>query len=203
MMLVYYDDVQCSSFVTVSVTVSTVSIKFQQVLKKRLITVLLSLIMTSSKPLPISTQEEKEIHLAFEWLSDFPLKNKLKQEIKDIETWIDNDKAKSNQYGYIEPVALIKKSLIRRDEIEKELEFIKNKTDKKVTAADVTEMFKFLNYKVGKHEVEEMLWEVDENLDGCLDWNEFRLMFNRNVLDQTGLEPNRMVSMLENSILLS
>jgi hypothetical protein len=150
--------------------------------------------MTSSKPLPISTQEEKEIHLAFEWLSDFPLKNKLKQEIKDIETWIDNDKAKSNQYGYIEPVALIKKSLMRRDEIEKELEFIKNKTDKKVTAADVTEMFKFLNYKVGKHEVEEMLWEVDENLDGCLDWNEFRLMFNRNVLDQTGLEPNRMVS---------
>ena len=83
---------------------------------------------------------------------------------------------------------------MRRDEIEKELEFIKNKTDKKVTAADVTEMFKFLNYKVGKHEVEEMLWEVDENLDGCLDWNEFRLMFNRNVLDQTGLEPNRMVS---------
>jgi len=150
--------------------------------------------MTSSKPLPISTQEEKEIHLAFEWLSDFPLKNRLKQEIKDIETWIENDKAKSNQYGYIEPVALIKKSLMRRDEIEKELEFIKNKTDKKVTAADVTEMFKFLNYKVGKHEVEEMLWEVDENLDGCLDWNEFRLMFNRNVLDQTGLEPNRMVS---------
>jgi hypothetical protein len=129
--------------------------------------------------------------------------NKLKQEIKDIETWIENDKAKSNQYGYIEPVALIKKSLMRRDEIEKELEFIKNKTDKKVTAADVTEMFKFLNYKVGKHEVEEMLWEVDENLDGCLDWNEFRLMFNRNVLDQTGLEPNRMVSMLENSIHLS
>jgi len=153
--------------------------------------------MTSSKPLPISTQEEKEIHLAFEWLSDFPLKNKLKQEIKDIETWIDNDKAKSNQYGYIEPVALIKKSLIRRDEIEKELEFIKNKTDKKVTAADVTEMFKFLNYKVGKHEVEEMLWEVDENLDGCLDWNEFRLMFNRNVLDQTGLEPNRMFNLAQ------
>jgi len=150
--------------------------------------------MTTNKPLPISAQEEKEIHLAFERLSDFSLKTRLKQEIKDIESWIENDKARSNQYGYVEPVALIKKSLLRRDEIEKELEAIKNKADKKVGAADVTEMFKFLNYKVNKHEIEEMIWEVDENLDGCLDWPEFRLMFNRNVLDQTGLEPNRMVS---------
>jgi calmodulin len=38
--------------------------------------------------------------------------------------------------------------------------------------------------------------QVDENLDGCVDWDEFLLMFNRNVNDQTGLEPSKLYNMV-------
>ena len=144
--------------------------------------------------MPITPQEEKEIHAAFERLCDFPIKVRLHQEKLDIDAWIEADRAKSHQYGYVEPVAFIKKSLARKDEIDREIEALKTKPDMKVGPNDVAEMFKFLNFNATKKEVEEMIWEVDENIDGFIDWNEFKLMFNRNVLDQTGLEPNRLVS---------
>ena len=55
---------------------------------------------------------------------------------------------------------------------------------------------KFLKKKSHKKEIEEMIWEVDEDLDGCLNWDEFKLMYGRNIQDTTGLEPSRMVELL-------
>lgn len=149
--------------------------------------------MFSNKPIAVTAQEEKEIHTTFEHLCDYPIKIKLKQELHDIESWLETDKAKSQQYAYREPSGLVQKSLIRKEEIEKELDALKSKPDKKISYTDISEMLKFLNHKMSKREIEEMIWEVDENLDGYIDWSEFRLMFNRNLMDQTGLEPNRMV----------
>jgi len=48
-----------------------------------------------------------------------------------------------------------------------------------------------------KKEIEDMIWEVDENLDGCVDWDEFQLMFERNVKDTTGLEPYHLFAVVQ------
>merc|ERR1719261_766287 len=42
-----------------------------------------------------------------------------------------------------------------------------------------------------------MIWEVDENLDEHVDWNEFRTMYQRNVLDKTGIEPSKLYHLVQ------
>ena len=39
-------------------------------------------------------------------------------------------------------------------------------------------------YLTEQKEVEDMIWEVDENLDGMVDWDEFKLMFKVRVRDE-------------------
>ena len=39
--------------------------------------------------------------------------------------------------------------------------------------------------------------QVDENLDGAVDWDEFRLMFMRNITDRSGLEPCKLYNIVQ------
>lgn len=37
-----------------------------------------------------------------------------------------------------------------------------------------------------------MIWELDDDQDGCLDWHEFRSCYARALVDKRGLEPNML-----------
>ena len=136
----------------------------------------------------------------FELLCGYQQKVRIKEEIKDLTAWLAVNKSRVlsqiNSGLVIDEQKVIASNLAannRLDELNKELQDLESKSDKKITAVDVIEMFKFLKEKITRKEVEDMIWEVDENLDECVDWQEFRLMFNRNITDRSGLEPNRLV----------
>ena len=71
--------------------------------------------------------------------------------------------------------------------------------EKKISVADVTTMLKtkLKVTKLGKTEVEDMIWEVDDDLDGYINWPEFRLMYTRNNIDRTGLEPSKLFNLAQ------
>lgn len=46
-------------------------------------------------------------------------------------------------------------------------------------------------------EAEDMIWEVDEDCDGAVDWNEFQSMYHRCRSDRAGREPRRLFNLTE------
>ena len=96
----------------------------------------------------------------------------------------------------------------RLDELKNELFEIDSNTNRKISPADVSEMLKRLGHKANKNEIEEMIWEVDEDLDMMLEWREFKLMFHRNTLgnyndddDDTNTNTLNSVTLVDNDII--
>lgn len=153
------------------------------------------------KPIPITVLEENRLMKVFEMLCDYNEKTKIDNEIADLKLWMAGNQSKMNaQISAGQSITAATMDIGNHtanekiDELTRHKSFLESRPDKKITCNDIVQKLKDLKQKVNRKDVEEMIWEVDENLDGCLDWNEFRLMFNRNIMDRTGLEPNSMVS---------
>ena len=65
---------------------------------------------------------------------------------------------------------------VKIDELRSRISEYDKQPDAKIRSADLNEAIKQLmpQYEEGD---QDMIWEVDENLDGCVDWEEFKLMF--------------------------
>jgi len=69
--------------------------------------------------------------------------------------------------------------------------------DKRIGFKDLAETFKKLGHKVKKLDIEDMIWEVDEDCDKAVSWKEFEQMFHRVRSDTTGYEPRRLFNVVE------
>ena len=64
---------------------------------------------------------------------------------------------------------------LKIDELRKRILDYDNSPTSKIHTADLNEAMRLLGRKCTKKEIEDMVWEVDENLDGCVDWEEFKV----------------------------
>lgn len=71
------------------------------------------------------------------------------------------------------------------------------KKDGKVDADEIQELFKRLDHRCKRVEIEDMIWEVDEDCDKAVNWEEFQAMYHRCRNDKTGFEPRRMFNVVE------
>jgi Ca2+-binding EF-hand superfamily protein len=81
--------------------------------------------------------------------------------------------------------------------IESEISDIEQQSDNKIRVEDLNAALKKLGVTKKRAELEAMIWEVDENLDECVDWEEFKLMYERNMTDKTGLEPFQLFNVVQ------
>lgn len=152
-------------------------------------------------PLPVTTEEDKQLRRVYDLLCDYHRKKILKKELSELLEWQESLTTKMNQQsssGIIVDMERYESNMSsnqeRIDTLRREIDDINSNPERLICCSDVLEMMKTLKQKVSKKDVEEMIWECDEDLDGCLNLDEFRLMFSRNLMDKSGLEPSRMVS---------
>jgi len=151
---------------------------------------------------PITSQEERELKRVFDLLCDYQKKIHLKDKIRTIQA--NSYMAKITAQMDSRITANTKELEHNEQEAQREIDKLLQKQvelesnpDKKISVADVHCMLRRLEVKVHKKEVQEMIWEVDDDLDQCLSWTEFRLMFTRNVMDSCGLEPSKMFNLTQ------
>ena len=67
----------------------------------------------------------------------------------------------------------------------------------KIGPGDLMKVLTFLGSKPLKSEVNLIIWEVDDDLDGYVDRKEFETMYKRCISDETGLEPRKLFNIVQ------
>lgn len=74
---------------------------------------------------------------------------------------------------------------------------IDTRHDNFVDVDEISAAFQKLGMKIGRDRVRDMVWEVDEDMDGGLVFNEFKAMYARVLRDASGCEPRGLFSLID------
>ena len=158
----------------------------------------------------ITKQEEKELLRVFDYLANHLAKLRVMETLQpklDRRSTIEAHKKSSaaikvhNQAGQVMTEEEIESErVVVEEEIEvlqAQIERLNSEEGKTIGPLDLQAALKKLGTNPSKRELADMIWEVDEDLDGAISWPEFKLMFQRNIADKSGLEPNTLFNAVQ------
>jgi Ca2+-binding EF-hand superfamily protein len=164
----------------------------------------------SDEPKPMIAQEERELRRVFDHVSNYRQKKKLstamaasrerRQRLEasksnpDVSSLLNDQGAAMSKDEMEDEIRKIDQSV---EKVSAELSALQASASKFIRHEDLFDAIKALGKACAKKEISDMIWEADENLDGVVDWEELRAMFNRNLLDKTELEPANLFNVVQ------
>lgn len=147
----------------------------------------------------ITPQEEIQLRRVYDLLCDYGAKRAVlkilrpqQERANQLRSKLDDDEGADLMVA-----AELQKLDDEIEELQIELRTIEAESDGLISVQDLMEALKTLGKKTPRKDVEDMIWEVDEDLDCCVNWEEMLLMFQRNIRDRTGLEPSQLFNVVQ------
>ena len=137
---------------------------------------------TTARDAPLQGQEEKDVRRVFEFLAGYALRRIHREKKKPL--LLEHEEE-------LEPDLL---STLNTRSVEEPTKPVEQRV---MTVKDLDTSLRTLGRQCTRKQLEYMIWEVDENLDGVVDWDEFKVMYQRNVNDETGLEPFELFNIVQ------
>jgi len=75
--------------------------------------------------------------------------------------------------------------------------FLDRKSDGRIDPEELSAVFAALGHRPKRGEVDDLLWEVDEDCDGAVTWAEFQRLYRRCREDAGGTEPRGLFNVIE------
>eukprot|EP00879_Flechtneria_rotunda_P008116 GHRR01008501.1.p1 GENE.GHRR01008501.1~~GHRR01008501.1.p1 ORF type:complete len:190 (+),score=47.52 GHRR01008501.1:243-812(+) len=83
------------------------------------------------------------------------------------------------------------------EDLKRAFNALDRKGDGKLDPEELNQVFVTLGHKPKRGEVDDLVWEVDEDCDGCISWQEFQELYHRCRQDSTGYEPRGLFNVVE------
>jgi|EP00979_Chaetoceros_neogracilis_P015656 calmodulin len=148
----------------------------------------------------VTSNELKELKRVFGQLCYFAEKAPKKDKLKEIQEKLAEIRRPGNGYSsndVPDESDSMNKLEAEKQRLEDELKTIESRPEQHIKPQDTGIAMKVLGQRISKREIQDLMWEVDEKVDGVIDWEEFHLMFKRNVEDTSGLEPSSFYYMVQ------
>mmetsp|Transcript_71707 Transcript_71707/g.134106 ORF Transcript_71707/g.134106 Transcript_71707/m.134106 type:complete len:246 (-) Transcript_71707:70-807(-) len=86
---------------------------------------------------------------------------------------------------------------VELESLKRVFKWLDTKKDDKLCSQEISEALLKLGHKTVREQIELWIWEVDDDLDQMVGWDEFLTMYQRCISDQTGNEPRNLFNLVQ------